>query len=327
MGYDMLTSQRFPDEVVAPFSPRFAIDQGPPGGLLPYQEMLERVAGCSALLPTAIDRVDEQLFEHAPLLKIVANVGVGYNHIDVAAATRRGIWVTNTPGVLTDSVADLTMALLLGTLRRVSEASEHVRHGHWRDNRQDLFWGSDPRGLTLGMLGFGAIGQAVARRARPFGMRLIYHRRSRLSPELERELEATCVPFDTLIETADVLTVHVPLTDDTRGRIGRQELARMRRGVFVINTARGPVIDEAALIDALQAGQVGGVGLDVTTTEPEVPPALREHPRALILPHVGSATRDTRGAMMTRALQNVAAVLEGNRPPNPVNDPAPAPVA
>jgi len=318
----MLTTQRFVDEVVAQFA-RFSIDQGPPGGLLPYDELVQRVGDCRALLPTSVDRVDEGVLEHAPRLDVIANVGVGYNHIDVAAATRRGIWVTNTPGVLTDSVADLAMALLLGTLRRLSEASEHVRHGQWRENRQDTFWGTDPRGLTLGIFGLGAIGQAVARRARPFGMGIIYHNRHRLPPELESELEATWVPFTTLVEQADVLSLHVPLTDDTRGRIGAAELARMKRGVSIINTSRGPVIDEAALIQALEDGQVAGVGLDVTATEPEVPVALREHPRALILPHIASATRGTRGGMMRMALVNAAAVLEGQTPPpNAVNQPA-----
>jgi glyoxylate reductase len=317
---DILTSQRFPDEVVAPFAQRFAIDQGPPGGLMPYTEMVERAAGCRALLPTSIDRVDDALLAQAPSLRIVANVGVGYNHIDVAAATRRGIWVTNTPGVLTDSTADLTMALLLGTLRRLSDASEHVRHGHWTANRQDLFWGSDPRGMTLGILGLGAIGQAVARRVAPFGMRVIYHKRTRLAADLEDELHATYVSFDELIETSEVLTLHVPLTDATRGCIGRREFARMRQGVFIVNTSRGAVIDEPALIEALQGGQVAGVGLDVTATEPAVPSTLREHPRALILPHIASATRQTRGGMMRMALDNAAAVLDGKPPINPVND-------
>jgi glyoxylate reductase len=324
MAYDMLTTQRFVDEVINDFSPRFAIDQGPPGGLLPYDELLQRVAGVRALLPTSVDRVDERVLEAAPRLEVVANVGVGYNHIDVAACTRRGIWVTNSPGVLTDSVADLTMALLLGTLRQVAAASEHVRHGHWRENRQDTFWGTDPRGLTLGIFGLGAIGQAVARRARPFGMGLIYHNRNRLPLDREAELEATWVPFETLIETADVLSLHVPLTDETRGRISSREFGRMKRGVYIINTARGPVIDEAALVQALESGQVAGVGLDVTATEPEVPAALREHPRALILPHIASATRGTRGAMMRMALDNAAAVLDSRTPPpNPVNRPAP----
>ena len=319
MAADILTSQRFPDDVVAPFAQRFAIDQGPPGGLLPYAEMVERAAGCRALLPTSIDRVDDALLARAPTLRVVANVGVGYNHIDVAAATRRGIWVTNTPGVLTDTTADLTLTLLLGTLRRVSDASEHVRHGHWNANRQDLFWGSDPRYLTLGIFGLGAIGQAVARRVAPFGMRIIYHKRTPLPADLEQQLNATYVSFDELIETSDVLTLHVPLTDETRGRIGRHEFARMRPGVFIVNTARGAVMDEDALTEALQSGHVAGVGLDVTVNEPDVPQALREHPRALILPHIASATRQTRGGMMRMALDNAAAVLDGKPPINPVN--------
>jgi glyoxylate reductase len=319
MAADILTSQRFPDDVVAPFAQRFTIDQGPPGGLLPYAEMVERVAGCRALLPTSIDRVDDALLARAPTLRVVANVGVGYNHIDVAAATRRGIWVTNTPGVLTDTTADLTLTLLLGTLRRVSDASEHVRHGHWTANRQDLFWGSDPRSLTLGIFGLGAIGQAVARRVAPFGMRVMYHKRTRLPADLEQQLNATYVSFDELIETSDVLTLHVPLTDETRGRIGRREFARMRPGVFIINTARGAIMDEDALTEALQSGHVAGVGLDVTANEPDVAQALREHPRALILPHIASATRQTRGGMMRMALDNAAAVLDGKPPINPVN--------
>jgi glyoxylate reductase len=319
MGYDILTTQRFVDQVVADFA-RFRIDQGPPGGLLPYNELLERVQAVKAVLPTSVDRIDEQVFERAPLLKVVANVGVGYNHIDVAAATRRGIWVTNTPGVLTDSVADMTMALLLGTLRRVGEAGEHVRHDHWHDNRQDTFWGTDPRGLTLGLFGFGGIGQAVARRARPFGMQIVYHRRHRLGPEQEAQLDAHWVPFDELIGSADVLSLHVPLTDETRARIGRAEIWGMQRGSYIVNTARGAVIDEAALLDALELEQIAGVGLDVTATEPDVPQRLREHPRALIMPHIASATHGTRGGMMRMALENAAAALDGQRPPNAVND-------
>jgi glyoxylate reductase len=320
MAYDMLTSQRFPDDVVAPFATRFAIDQGPPGGLLPYAELTQRVADVRALLPTSVDTVDDAVMAAAPKLKVIANVGVGYNHIDVAAASRRGVWVTNTPGVLTDSVADLAMALMLGSLRRLGEASEHVRHGHWNANRQDLFWGTDPRGLTLGVFGFGGIGQAVARRAVPFGLRVVYHRRNRLDPERERELGVTYVSFDDLVTGSDILSLHVPLTDETRGRFGPAEFARMRPGVFIINTARGPVIDEAAMIAALQSGQVAGVGLDVTATEPDVPRELREHPRALIVPHVASATRGTRGGMMRTALENAAAAIEGRRPPNAVNE-------
>jgi lactate dehydrogenase-like 2-hydroxyacid dehydrogenase len=316
---DLLTTQRFPDDVVAPFSERFEIDQGPPGGLLAYTEMAERIATCRGLLPTSIDRVDDALMAHAPNLRVIANVGVGYNHIDVAAATRRGIWVTNTPGVLADSVADMAMALMLGILRRIGDASEHVRHGQWTENRQDTFWGVDPRGLTLGLFGFGAIGQGVARRAVPFGMRIIYHTRTPLDAEQERALGATYVSFDQLVEQADVLSLHLPLTDDTRARIGRAEFDRMKPGSFLVNTARGGIVDEAALIAALESGRLAGAGLDVTATEPDVPVALREHPRALIVPHISSATRGTRGGMMRMALENACAVLDGRTPSNAVN--------
>jgi glyoxylate reductase len=319
VAFDLLTTQRFPDDVVAPFASRLSIDQGPPGGLLPYAEMTDRIAECQGLLPTSIDRVDEALIAHATRLKVIANVGVGYNHIDVATATRRGIWVTNTPGVLADSVADLAMALLLGILRRLGEASEHVRHGRWTENRQDTFWGVDPRGLTLGLLGLGAIGQRVAKRAAPFGMKIIYHTRNRLPAEQEQAHQASYVSFDELIQQSDVLSLHAPLTDDTRGRIGRAEFARMKPGVFLVNTARGAIVDEAAMLEALESGQLAAAGLDVTSNEPDVPVALREHPRALILPHIASATRGTRGGMMRMALENAAAVLEGRVPPNAVN--------
>lgn len=319
MPVDMLTTQRFPEDVIAPFLERWSIEQGPPGGLMPHAELTERVAGCRALLSATVDRVDDELMSHAPDLKVIANVGVGYNHIDVAAATRRGIWVTNTPGVLADSVADLTMVLLLGILRRLPEASEHVRHGQWKENRQDTFWGVDPRGLSLGLIGFGAIGQGVARRALAFGMRTIYHTRNRVAPEVEQSLSATYVSFDELVEQSDVLSLHLPLSEQTRGLIGRAELARMKRGSFLVNTARGPIVDELALIAALESGQLAGAGLDVTATEPEVPVALREHPRALILPHIASATRGTRGGMMRMALENASAILEGRPPVNPVN--------
>jgi glyoxylate reductase len=321
MAFDLLTTQRFPDDVIAPYAGRFAIDQGPPGGLLPYAEMLERVATLKAILPTVVDRIDARLMERAPELRVIANVGVGVNHIDIEAATGRGIWVTNTPGVLADTVADLTMALMLGVLRRMAEASEHVRHGEWVASRQDAFWGEDPRGLTLGLYGFGAIAQGVARRAAPFGFRILYHRRTRLSPPEEQALAATYAEFDDLIAQSDVLSIHVPLTDETHSRIGRQELARMKPGSYVVNTARGAVVDEAALIEALESGHLAGAGLDVTATEPDVPRALREHPRALILPHIGSATRGTRGGMMRMALENAAAVLGGHAPPNAVNQP------
>jgi glyoxylate reductase len=315
----MLTTQRFPEDVIAPFLERWSIEQGPPGGLMPHAELTERVAGCRALLSATVDRVDDELMAHAPDLKAIANVGVGYNHIDVAAATRRGIWVTNTPGVLADSVADLTMVLLLGILRRLPEASEHVRHGQWKENRQDTFWGVDPIGLTLGLIGFGAIGQGVARRALAFGMRIIYHTRNRLAPDVEQSLSATYVSFDALVRQSDVLSLHLPLTEETRGLIGAAELAQMKPGSLLVNTARGPIVDEAAMIAALESGQLAGVGLDVTATEPEVPVALREHPRALILPHIASATRGTRGGMMRMALENASAILEGRPPLNPVN--------
>jgi glyoxylate reductase len=194
-----------------------------------------------------------------------------------------------------------------------------VRHDTWDAVRPEALWGTDPRGLTLGILGLGRIGQALAARVQPLGMSVIYHSRNRVDATTEKRLQATFVTFDELLASSDVLSVHVPLTAETRGLIGKEELAKMRPGSFIVNAARGPIFDEEALVQALVSGHIAGVGLDVFATEPRVPPELRDHPRAFYLPHVGSATRGTRFAMMRLCLDNIAAVLEGGMPLTPVN--------
>jgi glyoxylate reductase len=316
---DIVITQRFPEDVVAPYLGRFSLRQGRPGDQMSHADLVRRAAACGALVTCTADRVDAEVIAAAGRLRVIANVGVGYDHIDVAAAAQRGIWISNTPGVLTDSVADLSLLLLLATLRRAGEGFEHVRHGRWHRQRT-AFLGTDPRDLTLGILGMGRIGQALTRRVASLGMHVCYHQRRPLPPALERDLGAEWVAFSDLLARADVLSIHVPLTPETRGLIGRDALAQVRPGVFLINTARGAIFDEPALIDALDRGHVAGVGLDVTATEPDVPVALREHPRAFILPHVGSATQRTRTAMMRLALQNAVAVLDGTPPPNAVDE-------
>lgn len=319
-GPDVLISRAFPPEAIEPFAGRFAIEQGRRDAFMDRAELLRRVAGARALVSWGADRIDGELLDAAPRLRIVANFGVGYDSVDVAAATARGIWVSNTPDVLTDATADLALLLILAVLRRAAEGSELVRHGGWSAIDPDALWGRDVRGTTVGILGFGRIGRAVAARAVALGMRVRYHGRHRLPHQEEQALRIEWAGFDELLGSVDVLSVHLPLTDETRGRIGAAELARMTPGSYLVNTARGAIIDEAALVAALDSGHLAGVGLDVFAREPAVPAALREHPRAFCLPHVGSATGATRGAMMRLCLENVADVLAGGAPRTAVND-------
>lgn len=307
------------DEVTAALEEHAHVAYGPSGGRMSQHELMERIAQADALISFHSDRIDDELLAQAQRLRVVATLAVGYDNIDVAAATRRGIWVANTPGVVTEPTADTALLLLLATLRRAGEGFEEVRHGAWTEVSPEALWGVDPRGLTLGILGFGRIGRALAARVAPLGMRVVYHDPNRSPGDVEEDLHARWVGFDELLETCDVLSIHLPLMPETRGRIGTRELSRMKRGSFLVNTARGPIVDEDALIAALHSGHLAGVGLDVFTNEPDVPPALREHPRAFCLPHIATATRGTRHAMMQRCVDNVLAVLGGGPPLSPVN--------
>jgi glyoxylate reductase len=284
-------------------------------------ELREAVAGAGAVLTLLHDRVDGPLLDAAGAqLRCVANVAVGFDNIDVAAATARGVAVTNTPGVLTDATADLAMALILAVTRRVGEAERLVRAGgtwSW-----DMFFmlGTGLTGKVLGVVGLGAIGRAVARRALAFGMKLVYSGPRRAPADVERGLGgAWHLPLDELLATADVVTLHCPLTPATRHLIDARALALMRPSAFLVNTARGPVVDENALVDALRSGALAGAALDVYEREPEVHSGLLELGNVVLLPHLGSATVETRTAMAVLAAQNAIAVLEGRRPPTPVN--------
>ena len=270
-----------------------------------------------AVVPLLSRRIGLQELALLPKLRLVANCAVGVDNVDLAACAARGVGVTNTPDVLTDATADLTMALLLAVTRRMKEGEALLREGAWTgwDPRQLL--GTGLRGLTLGLVGAGRIGQAVGRRARAFGMGLRYTARQPRAA-FEADTGAVRVSLDDLLAGSDVVSLHVPSTGETRGLIGRAALARMKPGAFLINTARGDVVDEQALIDALESGHLGGVGLDVFAREPQVPPPLVRHPRAVVLPHLGSATVQTRRAMAGLAVKNVAALLEGKRVLTPV---------
>ncbi len=286
---------------------------------IPRQDLLAIVAGADAVLTLLHDRVDEELLEAAgPQLRCVANVAVGYDNVDVAAAERRGIVVTNTPGVLDDATADLTLALILAATRRVAEGDRLVRSGRAWSWGMHFMLGSDLRGKLLGIVGLGGIGRKVAERARAFGMEIAYHSRNLAPDEVVAELEAERMPLEQLLASADVLSLHCPLTPETRHLIGAAELVTMKPSAVLVNAARGPVVDEAALARALAAGEIAAAGLDVYEHEPQVEPALLELENVVLSPHLGSATVEARTAMAELAARNAISVLRGQGALTPV---------
>lgn len=275
---------------------------------------LQRLGGHEAILPFVTDTIDREVLDRAPRLRVVANCGVGVNNIDLSACRERGIAVTNTPDVLTDATADATLALLLDACRGVTAGDRTVRAGRWNGWAPTEFLGVRVTGATLGIVGLGRIGQAVAIRARGFSMRVLYTQRTRLPAEREIELAATFTPLDELFATSDIVCLCCPLTPDTRGLVSRSRLASMKRGSVLVNTARGPCVDEDALADALNTGHLFAAGLDVYAGEPEISPALLACERAVLAPHLGSADRPTREAMAHICVEAVLAVLAGEEP-------------
>lgn len=285
----------------------------------PRDQLLGQVKGAEAILSLLTEQVDAELLDAAgDQLQVVANVAVGYNNVDVEACRERDVVATNTPGVLTDATADIAMALILMSTRRLGEGERVIRSGTpWQWGMFYLL-GSGLQRKTLGVVGLGAIGAATARRARAFGMNIIYSSRSKADPSLENELMAHRVDMDTLLGESDVLSLHCPYSPATHHLLGAEEFAAMKPTAHVVNTARGPVIDEAALVEALKSGQIAGAGLDVFEDEPDVHPGLLECETAVLVPHLGSATIETRTAMATLAADNAAAVLAGEAPPTPI---------
>lgn len=279
------------------------------------------MAGVDGLLALLTDRVDGELLDRAgPQLKVVSNYAVGFDNVDVAVCTARGIPVGNTPGVLTDTTADLAWALIMASARRITEGDRYVRAGRWRTWGPLLLLGSDVHGSTIGIVGFGRIGQAVARRATGFGMRILYHDLARAPEDVERELGARFVDLDELLRESDVVSLHVNLTDITRKLINRERLATMKPHAVLVNTSRGPVVDQVALFEALRDGVIGAAGLDVTDPEPmAADDPLLTLENCLVLPHIASASYATRGRMAEMAAANLLAGLRGERLPNPVN--------
>ena len=286
---------------------------------LPAAELHTTVAGATAVVTMLHDRVDDAFLDAAgSQLRVVSNIAVGYDNVDVDACRRRGMVVTNTPGVLTDATADLAFALILMVTRRLGEGERLVRRGIRWSWSLDFHLGTGIQGKTIGIVGLGQIGTAVARRARAFGMTVVYTGRRRADTELERELDAAFMPLDELMAASDVVSLHCPLTPGTHHLVDARRLRLMRPTAFLVNTTRGPVVDEAALVEALRGGVIAGAGLDVFEREPEVHPGLLELENVVLLPHLGSATVETRTAMAELAARNVAAVLRGEPPLTPV---------
>lgn len=310
----ILVTRRLPSSVVAKLESAGAVDLYAGEAAIPHGELVARAVDKDALVCLLTDRVDRAVFEAAQRLKIVANVAVGYNNIDLAAARERGVAVTNTPDVLTDSVADFTWALVLAITRRLSEGERVLRRGEWRGWALDFMLGADLKGKQLGLVGVGRIGRAVAARAPAFGMRVAYA--SRREQALEN---GEPMSLDRLLNTSDVVSLHVPLTPETSHLIDRRALARMKRSAYLVNTARGPVVDEAALAWALRQHLLAGAALDVYEHEPAVHPDLLSLDNVLLVPHLGSATTETRTAMADLAADNVLAVLSGRPPVTPVS--------
>ncbi|MFM8528095.1 MAG: 2-hydroxyacid dehydrogenase [Ilumatobacteraceae bacterium] len=288
-------------------------------GPMPRDVLLAEAANADAMVTLLTERIDDELLDVAGRrLRAVCNVAVGYNNIDVEACRRRGVVVTNTPGVLTDATADIALALMLMVTRRLAEGERLIRSGEPWKWSMFMMLGTGVQGRRLGIVGMGQIGTAMARRARVLGMSVAYTNRSAAPAAIDDELEAARLDVDELLATSDVVSLHCPYTPETHHLIGPDQLRAMRRTAFLINTSRGPVVDEAALVAALEAGRIAGAGLDVFEHEPEVHPGLLGRDDVVLVPHLGSATVETRSAMAELAARNAVAVLAGQPPITPV---------
>jgi glyoxylate reductase len=326
----VLVTSRLPSAALDLLFEKCDVDYRDESSPMPQGELLERVKAAEGLVCQLTNTIGRDVLDAGPKLRVIANVAVGYNNVDVQSAKERGVMVTNTPDVLTEATADLTLGLMLGIMRRLAEGDRLIRRGGWSGFNFTFMLGSDPRGKQLGILGMGRIGQAVARRAVAFGMTIAYMpgpRSSKGGPagpgggSARREFEgfsATPMGFDELLATSDVVSLHLPLTGGTRHLINQRALARMKASSYLINVARGPVVDEEALVWALNEGVISGAGLDVFEDEPNVHPGLLKLENVVLAPHIGSATRETRTAMAALAVQNCVSVLSGERPLTPV---------
>jgi glyoxylate reductase len=314
LSNSILVTRTLPSSVLSQLEAIGAVDVFTGEGAMPPADLRARVAGKNALVSMLTEQIDKAVIDAGGQLKIIANVAVGYNNIDVPYARSRGIVVTNTPDVLTESVADFTWALILSITRRLSEGERLVRKGEWKGWAFDFMLGAELGGKQLGLIGMGRIGRAVAARARAFGMRVVYASRSgRDVPDAE------AVSLDRLLNTSDIISLHVPLTPETRHVIDKRALTRMKRSAYLVNTSRGPVVDEEALAWALEQRLIAGAALDVYENEPAIHPALLPLENVMLVPHLGSGTVETRTAMASLAVRNVIEVLSGRPPLTPVS--------
>ena len=284
----------------------------------PREEVLRRVKDKEGLVCLLTEKVDEGLLRAAPKLRIAANVAVGFDNIDVAACTKRGVVATNTPGVLDETTADFAWTLLMAVARRLGEGEQLARSGNWKGWNLDQLCGADVWGKTLGIVGFGRIGRAVARRALGFNMKVIYTDAVRAPEDAEKQVNATFQDMNTLLAEADFISLHVPLLAETQGLFDAPKFFRMKRTAFLINTSRGPVVDEAALVAALESKKIAGAALDVYENEPFIHPGLKR-PNVVLAPHLASASLETRTKMAVMAANNVVSLFQGQMPPNMVN--------
>lgn len=297
----------------------YDVEVNPNDRVATREELLAGIQGKDALLALLTDTIDARLMDAEPRLKVISNYAVGFNNIDVAAATERGIVVTNTPGVLTETTADLAFALLTACARRIVEADKFMRAGKYEGWGPMLFLGRDIHGKTLGLVGFGRIGRAMAQRGRGFGMKILYNDAVRASQELERAYNAEYRELPDLLRESDFVSLHVPLLESTHHLISDAQFEVMKTTAIVINTSRGPVVDEKALVRALKAGLISGAGLDVFEWEPQFEPDLERLANVIMVPHIASASVETRTKMATMAAENACAVMRGEMPPNIVN--------
>jgi len=318
MAKNVLISNVLPDEARALIPRDVTVDYNSGKTGWSKAELISRLQGKDGLICHIISTIDDEVLAAAPTVKVIANVAVGYNNIDVAAARRRGVVVTNTPDVLTETTADFAWTLLMAAARRVVEADHFARAGQWQKWEWDLLWGADVFGKTLGVVGFGRIGRAVAHRALGFNMRVLYQDAVRADPTVERELRATRMDLEPLLAESDFVSLHTPLLPETRHLMGERTFKLMKKSAILVNAARGPVVDEAALVRALEEGWIAGAGLDVFEEEPKIHPGLPPLKNVVLAPHIASASFDTRVAMATLAVRNCLAVLDGKPPLTPV---------
>ena len=315
----ILVTREVFDETLAFLATHCEVESNQQDAALTPEALAQKLAGREGVMCALTDRIDAQLLDRCTRLRAVANIAVGYNNIDIAACTARGVMATNTPGVLDDSTADLAWALMLGAARRLTELERRVRGGEWKGWRLKQWLGVDVHHATLGIFGMGRIGQAIARRAAGFEMKVLYHNRKRVDPGIEKRLNAAHVTKEELLRQSDFVVLQVPYSPETHHLIGAPELKLMKPSAVLINSTRGGVVDDAALVAALGNGTIRAAGLDVFENEPSLNPGFLALDNVVLMPHIGSSTEATRRAMAMTAARNLVAVLEGGAPPNLLN--------